>query len=89
MGDNPENGVNVEEPEQFRKLFVGGLSPSTTVDSFKEFYSKFGTILNSIVVQDPITGKSRGFGFITYSSKSEVNFSRNIFNYSTFRSTMQ
>ncbi|KAI6190788.1 Heterogeneous ribonuclear particle protein [Aphelenchoides bicaudatus] len=73
MGDNQKNGGNSEEPEQFRKLFIGGLSLNTTDDTLKEFYGKYGTILDSVVMRDGATKKSRGFGFITYSAKTEVD----------------
>jgi len=70
------NNVN-GEPEQFRKLFVGGLTSRTTVDTLREFYGKFGTIADSIIIQDPATKASRGFGFVTFSSKSEIDNAMN------------
>jgi heterogeneous nuclear ribonucleoprotein A1/A3 len=67
------NGKTSEEPEQFRKIFIGGLSLNTTDDGLKDFYNKYGTITDCVVMRDSATKKSRGFGFVTYSSKSEVS----------------
>ncbi|VVC42254.1 RNA recognition motif domain [Cinara cedri] len=64
---------NVDEPEQFRKLFIGGLNYTTTNDSLKEFFEKWGDIVDVVVMKDPVTKRSRGFGFITYSKASMVD----------------
>jgi len=63
----------VDEPEQFRKLFIGGLNYTTTNDSLKEFFGKWGEIVDVVVMKDPVTKRSRGFGFITYSKASMVD----------------
>uniref|UniRef100_A0A2K5EDG9 RRM domain-containing protein n=1 Tax=Aotus nancymaae TaxID=37293 RepID=A0A2K5EDG9_AOTNA len=60
-----ESGLKMEghdpkEPEQLRKLFIGGLSFETTDD-------------NWCVMRDPQTKRSRGFGFVTYSCVEEVD----------------
>lgn len=56
-----------EEPEHTRKLFIGGLDYRTTDMSLKEFYEQWGEIVDVVVMKDPQTKRSRGFGFITYS----------------------
>jgi hypothetical protein len=50
------------EPEQFRKLFIGGLSYSTTDDSLREYFSKFGDLVDCVVMKD---ASSKRFGFGT------------------------
>lgn len=45
----------MEEPEQFRKLFIGGLNYITTNDSLKEFFEKWGDIVDVVVMKDPVT----------------------------------
>jgi len=64
--DEHVNGTNAE-PEQHRKLFVGGLNFDTTSEGLKSYFSKFGDVTDCIVMHDPKTKKSRGFGFITFS----------------------
>ncbi|CCD71137.1 Heterogeneous nuclear ribonucleoprotein A1 [Caenorhabditis elegans] len=61
------------EPENLRKIFVGGLTSNTTDDLMREFYSQFGEITDIIVMRDPTTKRSRGFGFVTFSGKTEVD----------------
>ncbi|XP_054720911.1 heterogeneous nuclear ribonucleoprotein A1, A2/B1 homolog [Uloborus diversus] len=51
---------------RFRKLFVGGLDPSITEEDLRAHFSKFGTLTGCTVHRDLETGRSRGFGFITF-----------------------
>ncbi|XP_069141118.1 heterogeneous nuclear ribonucleoprotein A1-like [Argopecten irradians] len=60
------------ENEQFRKLFIGGLSYETTEDSLKAHFVQYGNVVDCVVMKDSNTKKSRGFGFITYSSPEEL-----------------
>ena len=62
-----------EEPEQFRKLFIGGLNYKTTDEGLREFYGQWGELTDCVVMKDGQTGKSRGFGFITYSHSTMVD----------------
>lgn len=50
------------------KLFVGGLSYSTDEVSLKEAFSQYGEVVEARVILDRETGRSRGFGFITFTS---------------------
>ncbi|VDK56173.1 unnamed protein product [Anisakis simplex] len=61
------------EPEQFRKMFIGGLTSTTTDENLREFYSKWGDLVDCVVMRDPTTKRSRGFGFVSYSKQSEVD----------------
>jgi RNA recognition motif-containing protein len=54
------------------KLFIGGLSWSTSEDSLRAAFAEFGDVTEAIVVLDRETGRSRGFGFVTYSSDSSA-----------------
>ena len=67
-----EEGHDPKEPEQLRKLFIGGLSFETTDDSLREHFEKWGTLTDCVVMRDPQTKRSRGFGFVTYSCAEEV-----------------
>ncbi|XP_016310153.1 heterogeneous nuclear ribonucleoprotein A1-like isoform X2 [Sinocyclocheilus anshuiensis] len=63
------------EPEQLRKLFIGGLSFETTDDSLRAHFEQWGALTDCVVMKDPNTKRSRGFGFVTYSSVFEVDAS--------------
>ncbi|AYV57674.1 RNA-binding protein [Leptospira kmetyi] len=62
------------------KLFVGGLSWSTTDQTLRQVFEAHGTIQEANIVVDRETGRSRGFGFVTFidpnsakSALSELN----------------
>jgi RNA recognition motif-containing protein len=50
-----------------KKLFVGGLSWNTSDDGLREAFEKFGEVTDAKVINDRETGRSRGFGFVTFS----------------------
>jgi len=50
------------------KIFVGGLTWNTTKEMLFSEFSKFGEIIDTIVMKNPETGNSRGFGFVTFSN---------------------
>lgn len=66
-------GPEPKEPEQLRKLFIGGLSFETTDDSLREHFEQWGKLTDCVVMRDPQTKRSRGFGFVTYSCVEEVD----------------
>jgi len=49
-----------------KKLFVGSLSWDTTDESLMKAFSAFGEISEAKVITDRDTGRSRGFGFVTF-----------------------
>lgn len=55
------------------KVYVGNLSWNTTDDTLRDAFSSFGQVTDSIVMRDRETNRSRGFGFVTYSSGEEAN----------------
>ncbi|XP_053570136.1 heterogeneous nuclear ribonucleoproteins A2/B1 isoform X3 [Bombina bombina] len=61
------------EKEQFRKLFIGGLSFETTEESLQKYYEQWGKLTDCVVMRDPASKRSRGFGFVTFSSMNEVD----------------
>ncbi|XP_034235216.1 heterogeneous nuclear ribonucleoprotein 87F-like isoform X3 [Thrips palmi] len=61
------------EPEQLRKLFIGGLDYRTTDESMKEYFEQWGEVVDVVVMKDPKTRRSRGFGFITYAQAHMVD----------------
>src|SRR2546423_788475 len=46
------------------KLYVGGLSYSTTSEGLREFFAQSGNVLSATVITDRFSGQSRGFGFV-------------------------
>ena len=50
-----------------KKLFVGGLSWNTTEEGLRRAFEKFGEVVEAKVITDRETGRSRGFGFVTFS----------------------
>jgi RNA recognition motif-containing protein len=54
------------------KLYVGGLSYSTTSESMREYFAQCGTVESATVVTDRFSGSSRGFGFVEMSTQTEA-----------------
>ncbi|KAJ0877724.1 putative RNA recognition motif domain, nucleotide-binding alpha-beta plait domain superfamily [Helianthus annuus] len=48
------------------KVFVGGLAWETPVEEMRTYFEQFGHILEAVIIMDKITGKSKGYGFVTY-----------------------
>lgn len=69
-------GTKFERPAQpasGSKIYVGNLPWQADDNSLLQLFSEHGKVLEARVVYDRETGRSRGFGFVTYSSESEVN----------------
>jgi RNA recognition motif-containing protein len=54
------------------KLFVGGLSFSTTSSGLRDFFAQSGTVLSASVVTDQDSGRSRGFGFVEMATAEDA-----------------
>ena len=53
------------------KIYVGNLSYTTTEDELRDYFSQFGNIQDIKLIIDFATGRSKGFGFITYASDKD------------------
>ena len=62
------------------KHFVGNLSWEVTADDLKALFAGAGTVVDAAVISDKMTGRSRGFGFVTMSSDEEAKKSIEMFN---------
>ncbi|KAJ6603107.1 hypothetical protein B0H10DRAFT_644746 [Mycena sp. CBHHK59/15] len=62
------------------KVYVGNLSWNTTDDTLRNAFADFGQVLDSIVMRDRDTGRSRGFGFVTFQTTEEANAAINNLN---------
>ncbi|RMZ91552.1 hypothetical protein DV736_g1199, partial [Chaetothyriales sp. CBS 134916] len=67
-GDSP--GIQMKEDG---KMFIGGLNWETTDQSLHDYFSQFGEVQECTVMRDGSTGRSRGFGFLTFKDPKTVN----------------
>ncbi len=56
---------------QKQNLFVGSLAYATTDDGLKEFFEQIGEVERAKVATDRETGRSRGFGFVTFVNEDD------------------
>jgi RNA recognition motif-containing protein len=54
------------------KLFVGSLPWSINNDTLKELFAQYGEITEAIVINDRDTGRSKGFGFVTFTNEADA-----------------
>eukprot|EP01126_Amoeba_proteus_P053481 TRINITY_DN6518_c0_g2_i6.p1 TRINITY_DN6518_c0_g2~~TRINITY_DN6518_c0_g2_i6.p1 ORF type:complete len:194 (-),score=29.32 TRINITY_DN6518_c0_g2_i6:264-845(-) len=57
------------------KVFVGGLSPATTRETLLQQMSIYGDIKDCKVIMDQQTGKSKGYGFVVYTTPQQAEAS--------------
>ncbi|HLC64115.1 MAG TPA: RNA-binding protein [Patescibacteria group bacterium] len=55
-----------------KKLYVGGLPYGTTDESLKDGFSAAGSVVSATVITDKFSGRSKGFGFVEYSSDEDA-----------------
>lgn len=56
-----------------KKLFVGGLSWNTNDEGLLDAFSAFGEVTDAKVITDRDTGRSRGFGFVTFAESDAAS----------------
>jgi len=54
------------------KLFIGGLAWHTEEPTLRQKFEEFGAVEEAVVVKDRDTGRSRGFGFVRYTSEEDA-----------------
>ncbi len=62
------------------KLFVGNLEFTVTAEDLKSLFAGAGTVTDAAVIMDKMTGRSRGFGFVTMGSDDEAKAAIEKFN---------
>ena len=55
-----------------KKLFVGGLSWDTTDEGLRQAFAPHGEVTEAKVITDRDTGRSRGFGFVTFAQDEDA-----------------
>ncbi|XP_063233647.1 heterogeneous nuclear ribonucleoprotein 27C isoform X33 [Bacillus rossius redtenbacheri] len=55
------------------KLFVGGLSWETTQENLQRYFTRYGEVIDCVVMKNSESGRSRGFGFVTFSDPANVS----------------
>jgi cold-inducible RNA-binding protein len=62
------------------KLYVGNLAFQTTSEELQDLFAQAGTVESASVVEDRMTGRSRGFAFVEMATKEEANAAIEQFN---------
>lgn len=70
---DPKRAIAREEQDKVGKIFVGGIDPLVNEKDFNDFFAQFGRIIDAQLMIDKDTGRSRGFGFITFDSPEAVD----------------
>ena len=58
--------ILLQKDNTFTKLFVGGLPYHTTDETLRAFFLQYGEIEEAVVIYDRNTGKSKGYGFVSF-----------------------
>ncbi|XP_024010810.1 probable RNA-binding protein ARP1 isoform X2 [Eutrema salsugineum] len=59
-------GSNNNNDTKLTKIFVGGLAWETQRDTMRRYFEQFGEIVEAVVITDKNTGRSKGYGFVTF-----------------------
>ncbi|KAJ6510270.1 hnRNP A1-gamma isoform [Mycena vitilis] len=70
---DPKRAIPREEHLRNTRYFVGGLSPVTTSESMKEFFSAYGKVVDATVMVDRESSRSKGFGFVTFEDATNAD----------------
>jgi RNA recognition motif-containing protein len=67
------------------RLFVGNLSYQTMENDLQDYFSQAGVVTSVNLMLDKVTGKSRGFAFVEFSSAEEANKAVELFHSQAFQ----
>jgi RNA recognition motif-containing protein len=62
------------------KLYVGNLSFETTENDLQDLFEQHGQVTDVALINDKMTGRSRGFGFVTMGDSASGTAAMNAFN---------
>ena len=63
-----------------KKLYVGGVSYSTTEQALSDAFSKAGEVASAAIIMDKMTGRSKGFGFVEMTTDEGAKAAIEMFN---------
>ena len=70
--DYSRNNSTCKEDNMEAKVYVGNLPFSVDDSALKELFSSFGDITEAVVIKDKFSGRSKGFGFVTFSAEDSA-----------------
>jgi len=56
-----------------KKVYVGNLPFSVDLAKLKELFESYGEIEDAIVISDKFSGRSKGFGFVTFTNEADAD----------------
>ncbi|MBS3099266.1 RNA-binding protein [Candidatus Pacearchaeota archaeon] len=56
-----------------KKVYVGNLPFKVGNDQLKEMFSQYGEVTEATVISDKYSGRSKGFGFVTFAKDSDAD----------------
>lgn len=56
-----------------KKLYVGGISYSTSNDGLKDAFAQVGEVTSATIIMDKMTGRSKGFGFVEFANDADAD----------------
>lgn len=68
------------------KIYVGNLSRDVTKEQLEQFFASAGSVKEAVIIQDQDSGRSKGFGFVTFTTRQEANEAVTRFNGQEFLS---
>lgn len=81
---SPRKSADCKSQQASRQLFVRSLPASVTQESLTELFSQSYPLRHAVLVCDPSTGKSKGYGFVTFADTDDAQRAREEFNGFTF-----
>lgn len=54
------------------KLFIGSISWNVTDEQLRDLFAAYGEVTEAIIIKDKFSGRSKGFGFVTFASEEDA-----------------
>ncbi|CAL0315434.1 unnamed protein product [Lupinus luteus] len=66
------NNIGAFGDTTLTKVFVGGLAWETPNEGLRDHFEKYGEILEAVIISDKLTGRSKGYGFVTFKEAEDA-----------------